>query len=42
MQGRFDGEKFRFSLFLVFCNRILACVVAIVALMVRGGPRVVL
>ena len=36
MQGRFDGEKFHYSLFLVFCNRILACVVAVVALLVRA------
>lgn len=35
MQGRFEGEKFTYSLFLVFCNRILACIVAIIALLVR-------
>ncbi len=36
MQGRFEGEKFTYSLFLVFCNRILACLVATIALVVRA------
>lgn len=37
MSQPFGDEKFTFSLFLVFCNRILACFVAIVALAVRVG-----
>lgn len=37
MSRPFGDEKFTYSLFLVFCNRILACLIAVVALAVQGA-----
>lgn len=36
MSEPFGGERFTFSLFLVLCNRILTCCVAITMLLVGG------
>ncbi len=36
MQEPFEGETFSYSLFLVLCNRIMTCIVAMTCLLVRG------
>ena len=37
MQEPFDGETFSYSLFLVLCNRLVTCSVAITLLLVRSS-----